>query len=45
MVWDHGGMTYSELKQLSIDQFEEAYQARHLYITRWKDEAKRNGGD
>jgi hypothetical protein len=36
MVWDGAGITYSELKAMTIDEFAEASAARKLYLEKVK---------
>lgn len=40
MVWSGNGVTYTELRQMDLAEYQECRQAKRLWVEQWRDEAK-----
>ena len=40
MVWSGNGVTYTELRQMDLAEYQECRQAKRLGVEQWRDEAK-----
>ncbi len=41
MVWSGSGVTYSELMQMDLAEYRECIEAKILFFSKWKKEAKK----
>lgn len=42
MVWSGNGVTYTELRQMDLAEYQECRQAKRLWVEQWREEAKPN---
>lgn len=40
MVWSGNGVTYTELRQMDLAEYQECSQAKRLWVEQWREEAK-----
>lgn len=40
MVWSGNGVTYTELRQMDLAEYQECRQAKRLWVEQWREEAK-----
>ena len=40
MVWSGNGVTYTELRQRDLAEYQECRQAKRLWVEQWREEAK-----
>ena len=40
MVWSGNGVTYTELRQMDLAEYQECRQAKRLGVEQWREEAK-----
>lgn len=42
MVWSGNGVTYTELRQMDLAEYQECRQAKRLWVEQWREEANQD---